>query len=126
MPWHQSKSDPRKVYDSRHETVCVAQTADQAALIIRGVNALPGSAVDTFVKLKEPDRSGLTPAPSLTHVTSQAEGCCAKLIAKASLSGALDRLQPWECSKCGTTYWPKQEGPVVSWEARAAVMILKP
>ena len=61
-----------------------------------------------------------------THVTAQAEGCCAKHIAKASMSGALDRMQPWECPKCGTTYWPKREGPVINWEARAAVMVFKP
>lgn len=118
MPWHQSKSDPRKVYDSRHETVCVCQNADQAELITRAVNAL-GPQTEQ-IKLREPEPS------RLTHATSHAEGCCAKHIAKASLSGALDRLQPWECPKCGTTYWPRQEGPVVSWEARAAVMVFKP
>jgi hypothetical protein len=122
MPWHQSRSDPRKVYDHRHETVCVCMNADQAALIVRGVNALPGSAVDTFIKLREPEPA----KPQFTHVTAQADGCCAKHIAKASLSGALDRMQPWACPKCGTTYWPRQEGPVVNWEARAAVMVFKP
>ena len=43
MPWRLSKSDPRKVYNSRHETVCVCQNSDQADLIVRAVNALPGS-----------------------------------------------------------------------------------
>ena len=50
MPWHLSKSDPRKVYNSRHETVCVCQNSDQADLIVRAVNALPGSAIETFMK----------------------------------------------------------------------------
>ena len=140
MPWHLSRSDPRKVYDSRHNTVCVAQSEEYAVLIVRAVNALPQSAADTFVKLREPGEkesadSGLsrtasgqpeTAKPSVTHVTAQADGCCAKAIAKASLSGVLDRLQPWECPKCGTTYWPRQEGPLVNWEARAAVMVFKP
>ena len=129
--------------------MCVAQSEEYAVLIVRAVNALPQSAADTFVKLREPGEkesvdSGLsrtasgqpeTAKPSVTrrchdlvvtHVTAQADGCCAKAIAKASLSGVLDRLQPWECPKCGTTYWPKQEGPLVNWEARAAVMVFKP
>ena len=39
MPWHLSKSDPRKVYDSRHEMVCVCQTAEQARIIVDAVVA---------------------------------------------------------------------------------------
>lgn len=140
MPWHLSKSDPRKVYDQNHDVVCVCMTPGQADLIARAVNALPFGTINTFVKLREPGEkesadsgpsrtaSGQpeTAKPSVTHVTAQAEGCCQKHIAKASLSGALDRLQPWECPKCRTTYWPKQQGAMVSWEARAAVMVFKP
>jgi hypothetical protein len=143
MPWHLSRSDPRKVYDGMHQPVCVCQTMDQAALIVRAVNAL-GPESDS-IRLREQTRpeekesaqSRLKPesgasehakadAP-LTHVTVQAEGCCAKQIAKASLSGVLDRLQPWECPKCGTTYWPRRQGfLVINWEARAAAMVFRP
>lgn len=56
--------------------------------------------------------------------TSQAEGCCAKLINNASLSGLLDKLEPWECPKCGTVYAPKVFGPLVNWEAQCDVMLL--
>jgi hypothetical protein len=126
MGWHLSRSDPRKVYDSYHQTVAVCQTHQQAALIVQAVNGLPQGTIETFVKLREPERAPDPGAKALTHVTAQAEGCCAKAIGKASLSGALDSLQPWECPKCGTTYWPRQEGPVVSWEARACVMVFKP
>lgn len=38
MPWHLSKSDPRKVYDQTHGVVGVMQTAEQAALIVEAVN----------------------------------------------------------------------------------------
>ena len=34
MSWHLSKSDPRKVYDSYHNMVCVCQNAEQARLIV--------------------------------------------------------------------------------------------
>ena len=57
--------------------------------------------------------------------TSQAEGCCAKLINNASLSGALDKLEPWECPKCGTVYEPKSHGPLVNWEAQCDVLVFK-
>lgn len=128
MPWHLSKSDPRKVYDGCHQPVCVCQTQDQAALIVKAVNEL-GPQTDS-IKLREPaphpDVLPAMRAMPLTHVTVAAEGCCGKHIVKASMSGALDRMQPWECPKCGTTYWPKREGPVINWEARAAVMVFKP
>lgn len=140
MPWHLSRSDPRKVYDERHETVCVTQAAEQAMYIVDAVNfarerglAPRGNAI----KLREPGSRGEQEtsadivrgatgdsSESLVH-TSLAEGCCAKHIAKASLSGTLNNLQPWECPKCGTTYWPRREGPVVNWEARAAAMVFK-
>jgi hypothetical protein len=121
MLWHASKSDPRKVYDSRHETVCVCQNADQAALIVRAVNALPDEARGSFVKLREP----MVQKSEFTHATT-AEGCCARSIAKASLSGALDSLQPFHCAKCGTEYRAKRVGPVVNWEGQCDVVVFKP
>ena len=57
--------------------------------------------------------------------TSQAEGCCRKLINNASLSGVLDKLEPWECPKCGTLYEPKAHGPLILWEASADVLVFK-
>ena len=123
MGWHLSKSDPRKVYDSYHNVVCVCQTADQAKVIVDAVG-LHAPKIDA-IRLREPMREMPLREMPLTHVTAQAEGCCAKLIAKASLSGLLDRMQPWECPKCGTTYWPRRQGPVVNWEARAAALVFK-
>ena len=38
MGWHLSKSDPRKVYNERHETVCVCQNSEQSKLIVEAVN----------------------------------------------------------------------------------------
>jgi hypothetical protein len=39
LGWHQSKSDPRIVYDESHIAVCVMSTADQAAFVVAAVNA---------------------------------------------------------------------------------------
>jgi hypothetical protein len=39
MPWHQSVSNPRKVYNERHEQVCICETPEQAALIVEAVRA---------------------------------------------------------------------------------------
>lgn len=92
-----------------------ANAADQ----IDGAQAAPsGHERGAAIKLREPE------PPRLTHA-SLAEGCCAKHFGKASLSGTLDRLQPWECPKCSTTYWPKQVGPLVNWEARADALVFK-
>lgn len=129
MPWHQSQSVPTKVYDSRHEAVCICASPDQAALIVKAVNALGPDAQGSFVKLRETPpggevTSGHSGEQPLVHVT-QAEGCCAKHIGKASLSGVLNNLQPWECPKCGTTYWPKRAGPTVNWTARADAVIFR-
>lgn len=126
MGWHLSRSNPAKVYDERHTEVCICHTAEAARMIVLAVNFLRGEGVvpgtGEHIKLREPEPPK---ADALTHVTGGADGCCASPIRKASLSGVLDRMQPWECPKCGTTYWPKREGPLVSWEARAAVMVFK-
>jgi len=128
MPWHLSKSDLCKVYDSRHETVCICQNAEQAALIVQAVNALPRADQDSFIRLREPVNTANTAnavsAVSLTH-THAAEGCCARAIAKAIGSGVMNSLTVWECPKCGTEYHARREGPVVHWEARAAVQVFR-
>lgn len=122
MPWHVSVSVPTKVYDSRHEAVCICASAEQAALIVRAVNALPADAQGSFVKLRE--QVNPPNVPPLTH-TSRAEGCCAKAFSRDSLSGILNSMAIFECPKCGTQYLPKREGPVVNWTARADVAVFR-
>jgi hypothetical protein len=141
MPWHLSKSDPRKVYDSYHNTVGVMQTADQASLVVTAVNAF-GPSDDMAIKLREPvARAGKESAevtqsgggsehakkaePPPTHA-STADGCCGVTIGRAMQSGALDGMTSFTCPKCGTLYEPKRQGPLINWEARAAVMVFKP
>ena len=93
MPWHPSKSDPRKVYDSLHEAVCVCQNQEQATLIVEAVNAL-GAPDAITIKLREPAKPGFT-------YVSRAEGCCGKVYVKASLSGELDGLRPLVARSAG-------------------------
>ena len=128
MPWHLSRSNPMKVYDERHTEVCVCCTAEAAALIVQGVNALPYESRGTFVKLREaqlaPQPVSSTVAPRQTHTTI-ADGCCGRQIGKASLAGRLESVTKFECPTCGTTYESRTEGPLTVWEARADVLVFR-
>ena len=119
MPWHLSKSDPRKVYDERHQTVCVCQTAEQAAQIVAAITGQPQEPQQ--IRLQEPRPIGL---PGKVHA-HQAEGCCARSLGKASLAGTLDHVTIFECPRCGTAYHARTEGPVTVWEAKADAMVFK-
>lgn len=127
MPWHQSKSDPRKVYDSYHNTVCVAQTADQAAVIVKGVNAL-GPQSDA-IKLREPLAAhpvqivGETPAAPLD--TFEQDNCCGVHLAKAGRGGVLAAVTSWHCPMCQTEWMPRVSGPIRHWAPVATVMIFR-
>ena len=77
MPWHLSKSDPRKVYDERHEAVCVCQKPEQALIVVTAVNRLRK---DTPLAA-EPNSTRqpliyhtLIQKPDLTKLASEAHG----------------------------------------------------
>ena len=86
MPWHLSKSDPRKVYDERHTEICVCVTPEAAALIVTSVNRLrsesgPGAGASWQRKVLEADPSGadratrtLQPKPDLAALHTDALG----------------------------------------------------
>lgn len=152
MPWHISKSDPRKVYDERHEVVCVCQTAEQAARIVAAVT---GKAQEV-IRLREPDIAGQHVAPQLKvsdyehafatgigAVTDLGDGhtaaitpsatldsfepdtCCGSAISKAARSGVLGSVTSWECPKCGMEWQPAQVGSIRHWSPTPAVMIFR-
>lgn len=51
MPWHQSKANPCKVYNSRHEEICICQTPEEAARTVRAANEKgPASGFGVSVK----------------------------------------------------------------------------
>jgi hypothetical protein len=124
MPWHQSKSDPRKVYDSGHNVVCVCMHGDQAALIVKAVNSLPG-AESTFVKLREPAAIPDATGQAEPLDTFEQDNCCGTHLAKAGRSGVLASLTSWECPRCGTEWVAKISGPIRHWCPTAAIAIFK-
>lgn len=136
MPWHLSKSDPRKVYDERHEPVCVCQTPEQAARIVAAVTGKS----QEVVRLREPVVLGnlselskqfpdaVMPDPeretiSLTDSFEPDGGCCTARIMKSSRDGVLKSLTSWECQKCGTEWTPTSAGMFRHWSPKPAVMI---
>ncbi len=48
MPWHRSISNLSKVYNERHEQVCVCETPEQAALIVDAVRSFATNKPDLF------------------------------------------------------------------------------
>lgn len=113
MPWHLSKSDPRKVYDERHQVVCVCQTPDQAALIVQSVVGRGPTSVL---------RAMADPAENDTFLP---DDCCGKYIAAAGRDGLLKSITVWTCPKCGGEWEPKQHQGVRMWEPKTAVMIFR-
>jgi len=57
--------------------------------------------------------------------TTQADGCCGKALNRASLTGKLDNLEPFQCPRCGIEYRPAAKGPLVLWQAVCDVMVFK-
>lgn len=111
-----------------NETLCV-RFRDGAEDLMAAPSK--GKALNGLIALRagvtlrsKPDKSAVLKQGGPIH-TSQAEGCCRKHINNASLSGTLDKLEPWECPKCGTRYEPKAHGPLVNWEASADVLVFR-
>ena len=80
MPWHLSKSDPRKIYDETHEMVCVCRTNEQAAMVVEAVNRYRQP---DMIGFPSPLESALLPAvlpipdlvkPDLTALRDAAQG----------------------------------------------------
>jgi ribosomal protein L37AE/L43A len=104
MPWHLSRSDPRKVYDERHNTVCVCQNADQANLILRAVLAY---GVREVVELREPQpMKPIQPAETFFH-----DDCCSARLQKADRT----KITEWTCPKCGARWTVAPSGPLLHW-----------
>ena len=130
MPWHLSKSDLRKVYDSYHNMVCVCQNENQSALIVKAVNDLPTADLAPL-RLREPlvDQN---PAPVVRlealgplDTFEPDDSCCGREIAKAARSGVLASLQSWECPKCECHWEPSRIGGIRLWSARPAVAVFR-
>ncbi len=137
MPWHLSKSDPRKVYDERHITVCVCDTAERAAFIIDAANEKreweragesirlrePQSTIMRDVKINIPMPDGVAIPAELLR-TFEPDKCCGRLIANDAVNGRL--LKAWTCPKCGMEWKPRAVAGVEHWSPAPAVMVFSP
>ncbi len=119
MPWHLSKSDPRKVYDERHEPVCVCQTPEQAARIVAIVTGKP----QEVIRLKEPGQQANCEV--LTDSFEPDQGCCTSAITSASRKGVLKSLQSWECPRCGCEWRAQNAGVFRHWSPIAMLAIIQ-
>lgn len=106
------------VTEEQHAAVMAANSKGKA------INALVDERAGV-VALKRTGKDSLQVAEGGPIHSTQAEGCCAKYLDAASLSGALDTLGPFECPKCGTQYLPKPHGPLMFWEATVDVLVFK-
>ena len=99
--WHQSKSDPRKVYDSYHTEACIAESPELAAFIVRAVNAalLVGATVPIRLSEPAPVRS-TTPKPiNLVDLNLvDPDECCGPLLVRALAKGFI--TETWLCPRC--------------------------
>ena len=128
MPWHLSKSDPRKVYDERHEMVCVCQTAEQAALIVDAIRARQGSL--RLQEQEEPEKKTVTlgetggfATPPVTD-TFEPDECCGTLLSRALRKGIPESLDAWMCGKCGMEWKPTLYGSLRHWTPRPLIAVL--
>ena len=121
MPWHLSKSDPRKVYDETHAVVGVMQNAEQAAMIVEAVNLYRKERLGT-------ERAG---APEQVDVpvsltqTYQEDECCGKHIAKFIRSGKAANATLWPCPKCGCDWVKKSAGMLSHWVPVTVIEVIR-
>ena len=76
MPWRRSLSNPRKVYNERHEQVCICETPEQAALIVEAVRAVKRAEIIPQIIPADCGKPGYLTDPAewrRTDVTSKSE-----------------------------------------------------
>jgi hypothetical protein len=129
--WHQSRSDPRKVYDAYHQPVGVMHSAEQAALIVEAVNALGPERYNSIRKeAREISQSTGAPeqvdAPVSLTQTYQEDECCGKHIAKAIRAGTVGVSGAFTCPKCGCEWSADQIGErMFHWTPRPIIEVFR-
>ena len=109
MGWHQSKSDPCKVYDGTHTDAARAMTPEIAAMIVEAINKMTMRA----------------PSKPLNMWAAEAEPCCAARLLAASRSGLLDSVTVFICARCGCEWDCTEENNARAWRPSVAVMVLQ-
>jgi hypothetical protein len=128
--WHQSKSDPRKVYDAYHQTVGVMQGAEQAELIVEAVNALGPERYNSMRKERlGTERAGAPEqvySPVSLTQTYQEDDCCGKHVSKAIRSGTVGVSGAFTCPKCGCEWRAGQIGErLFHWTPRPIIEVFR-
>lgn len=138
MPWHLSRSNPTKVYDSHHHEACIAASPELAAFIVRAANAAIMAGATVPIRLREsslPERKesaevGSERAASGTAQagkpldTFETDECCTKHLAKALRSGIL-KADEWLCPVCGCEWKAEMRGPLRHWIPVTMIALLR-
>jgi hypothetical protein len=111
MPWHQSKANPLKVYDERHQQACLCESAELAALIVAAVNGYNGPRKESAARASE-SKSAVEQA-ALTY-TVQEDNCCGPRLRRA-LRSEHKPHESWTCPGCGCEWTPEPRGEIVLW-----------
>jgi hypothetical protein len=123
MPWHISRSNPLKVYDSYHAEACIAATPELAAFIVRAANAGIAANLTVPLRLQEPAR----PEPVKHEMDLVDEdSCCGPKLVQALNRGV--NGDTWFCPTCSCEWRAHMipEQSVRRWSPVVEVQVLPP
>jgi hypothetical protein len=119
MPWHLSRSNPLKVYDSYHVEACVASTPELAAFIARAANGAIAANMTVPLRLSEPAR----PEPAREMDLVDQDDCCGPKLVRALNRGV--NFDTWFCPACGCEWRVRMEESVRRWSPVVEAAVLK-
>ena len=119
MPWHVSRSNPLKVYDSYHVEACMASTPEMAGFIMRAANGALANGATFPMRLSEPAR----PEPPVQEMNIVDEdSCCGpRLVRELRVKNPGEN---WFCPKCGCEWRVKPESGVRRWSPVIEVSVI--
>lgn len=126
MPWHLSRSNPSKVYESYHREACVAASPELAAFIVKAANMAASAGITVPIKLAEPAPPAAVAVPAAPKPidTFEPDECCTKHLARALRTGAL-KADDWLCPVCGCEWKVEMRGPLRHWVPVTMIALLR-
>lgn len=120
--WHQSRSNPNKVYDSRHVVACIAESPELAAFIVGAANAFWKAGATVPLRLQEP--AVQAPEPEQPTDMVDEDSCCQKRLIRALRAGLAS--DPWQCPECGCQWHGKTntESSVRRWSPVVEISVI--
>jgi hypothetical protein len=123
--WHQSKSDPRKVYDERHQQACLCETPEQAALIVEAINNLgPDRYRGKGIAENHQSIAGVPEQTDAPAHTFTEDACCGPRISRAIRNGTIGQSN-WTCPKCGCEWACEDNWPVLHWAPKPMLEVIR-